>query len=298
MSISLKFLRPLFIAAIATVAVAAVAVLGTLLLRAEPSDRVLLSEISHIHGIAVDRRDPSRLFVATHSGLFLASPDGYAVPVSDRRDDYMGFSPHPTDGNVLFASGHPTAGGNMGVIASRDGGLTWEAISAGAEGPVDFHAMDVSRADPNVIYGLYGAVQVSRDSGKTWTVAGAPNADVFDLAASALDRDLVYAATRVGLMVSRDGAVNWESTGPENQPATMVQVGDDGSVYAFVFGSGLLKAPASALGWRSVNASFGERVILHLAIDQTEPGRLFAVTDDGRIIASTDGGETWKNYAN
>lgn len=296
MSISMKLLRPFLLAAIATVAIVAVAIIGTILLRAEPVGAVSLSQISHIHGIAVDRRDPSRLFLATHNGLYLASPEGYAQPVSETRDDYMGFTPHPTDGDILFASGHPVAGGNMGFIISHDGGVTWESVSSGAGGPVDFHAMDVSRADPDVIYGLYGAIQVSRDGGVTWEVAGAPAADTFDLAASALDPNFVYAATRNGLMVSRDGARSWEPTGPTNQPATMVQVGPDGTVFAYVYGSGLLKAPGSALNWRSVNSEFGERVILHLAIDQSDPQRLFAVTDDGRISASIDGGETWSSY--
>lgn len=297
MSLSIKFVRPLLLAVIAAACFIAVALLGTALLRAQPSDAVSLSEVSHIHGIAVDRVDPSRLFLATHTGLYLASPDGYARPVSDTRDDYMGFTPHPTDADILFASGHPAAGGNLGFIVSRDGGVTWESVSSGAGGPVDFHAMDVSPANPDVLYGLYGAIQVSRDGGKTWAVAGAPPADVFDLAASALDPDLVYAATRNGLMVSRDGAKSWQSTGPENQPATMVQVGPDGSVFAYIYGYGLVKAPGSALNWRLVNGEFGERVLLHMAIDRADPERMFAIADDGRIIASTDGGETWGHYA-
>src|SRR3546814_17211897 len=108
---------------------------------------------------------------------------------------------------TLFRS-HPAGGGNLGFIASEDGGQTWEQVAEGANGPVDFHAMDVSAADPSVIYGLYGDVQVSHDGGKTWEIAGAPQADVFDLAASATNPDIVYAAARNGLMVSGDGAGN------------------------------------------------------------------------------------------
>jgi photosystem II stability/assembly factor-like uncharacterized protein len=237
------------------------------------------------------------LFLATHTGLYLATSDGYARPVSETRVDFMGFTPHPTDAGILFASGHPAAGGNLGFIVSRDGGATWQSVSSGAGGPVDFHAMDVSSANPDVLYGLYGTIQISRDGGETWAVSGAPPADVFDLAASALDPDLVYAATRNGLMVSRDGAKSWQPTGPENQPATMVQVGPDGSVFAFIYGYGLVKAPGSALNWHLVNGGFGERALLHMAIDPTNPERMFAVADDGRIIASTDGGETWGDHA-
>ena len=124
-------------------------------------------------------------------------------------------------------------------------------------------------------------------------MAGAPPADVFDLAASAIDRDVVYAATRGGLMVSRDAAKSWKPTGPAGQPATMVAVGPNGSVYGFVLGSGLLKAPGAALSWRTVNADFGERLLIHLAIDRANPDRMFAVTDEGRILTILDRGQSW-----
>jgi photosystem II stability/assembly factor-like uncharacterized protein len=276
------------------IAIVGVAFVAAMLLGADAAEeRIRISEITHVHGIAVDPRDPSRLFLATHDGVFLASLDGTAERVSDDRNDYMGFTPHPGDTNTLYASGHPAGGGNMGFIVSRDGGLTWQQISAGAGGPVDFHAMDVSAADPDVIYGLYGTIQVSRDGGQTWEIAGAPPGDVFDIAASAVTPDIVYAATRGGLMVSRDGARSWEATGPAGQPATMVQVAPNGSVYAFVYGTGLTKAPGVGLTWQPVSTGFGQGFLVHLAIDRSNPSRMFAVDNEGQVLASTDGGHNW-----
>lgn len=289
----MRLARPMLITAAAAAGAVAIAAAGTMLLRADAAERIRLSEVSHIHGIAVDPRDSSRLFLATHYGVFLATDDGMAERVSDNRNDYMGFTPHPADGDILYASGHPAGGGNMGFIVSRDGGATWQQLSPGAGGPVDFHAMDVSAADPQVIYGLYGAIQVSRDGGNSWEVAGRPPADVFDIAASAVDPDFVYAATRGGLMVSSDGARTWGPTGPAGLPATMVQVGPDGNVYAFVYGAGLMRSPGAALNWQPVATDFGERVFLHFAVDRADPERMFAVTDEGVVRASTDGGRSW-----
>src|SRR5262245_28780299 len=93
---------------------------------------VPLSEISHIHGIAVDATDPSRVYLATHHGLYLASSDGIATEVSATRNDYMGFTPHPNDPAVLYASGHPAEGGNLGVIVSEDGGKNWRRLADGS----------------------------------------------------------------------------------------------------------------------------------------------------------------------
>ena len=54
-------------------------VLATFSARAEP---LSLDQIEHIHGIAVDQKNPDRLFLATHQGLFAAGSDGLAVRVS------------------------------------------------------------------------------------------------------------------------------------------------------------------------------------------------------------------------
>ena len=194
----------------------------------------------------------------------------------------------------MYASGHPSGGGNLGVLVSRDGGQTWTQVATGAGGPVDFHAMDVSRADPNVIYGIYSGVQVSRDGGTTWIAAGSPPADVIDLAASAVSPDIVFAGSMSGIMISRDGGETWEPTGPQGQPAAMVHTAPDGPVYAFIVGTGLMRSPGAALDWRPVSNDLGERVLLHLAVDPADPDRMFAVTDESQVLASTDGGKTWQ----
>jgi photosystem II stability/assembly factor-like uncharacterized protein len=274
-------------------ALAAALVAGTSWWQSQAGKSVPLSDVSHIHGIAVDPTDPARLYLATHYGVYRTSSDGTAEQVSDNSNDFMGFTPHPSEADVFYASGHPAGGGNMGVIVSRDGARSWQELASGAGGPVDFHAMDVSAADPHVIYGLYGSVQVSRDSGKTWEATGSPQADVFDIAASAVDPDTVYAATRDGVMRSSDAGKTWSSGGAEGQPVSMVETAPDGSVYAFVIGSGLMKAPATALAWQPLANDFGQRVILHLAVDRGNPERMFAVTDKSGILTSTDGGRSW-----
>ena len=114
-----------------------------------------LAEDSHFHGLAVDPTDPSRLYLATHHGLYAVAPDGTAERLSPVQD-FMGFTPHPSEPSTLYASGHPAGGGNLGFIVSGDAGRTWTQLSPGVGGPVDFHQMDVSPADPKTIYGAHG----------------------------------------------------------------------------------------------------------------------------------------------
>ncbi|UEM21320.1 YCF48-related protein [Skermanella mucosa] len=264
--------------------------------QASAAETIPLSKVSHIHGIAVDRTDPRRLFLATHHGVFLTNPDGTATRVSDGRHDYMGFTPDPEDPRTFYASGHPVTGGNLGFLVSTDGARTWTQVSLGANGPVDFHAMDASPADPKVLYGLYGGIQASRNGGKTWEATGKPPADTFDLAASARDPDTVYAATREGVMISRDAGETWQAGSMVQRPATMVETTDDGTVYAFQAGAGLLKTTEPSLAWQRVNNGFGEAVLLHLAADPKNSERLFAVTEKSQVLASQDGGKTWSPF--
>ena len=163
-----------------------------------------LAKDTHFHGIAVDGADSARIYLATHHGLYVTGIDGKAQRISEIRD-YMGFTAHPTDATVLFASGHPAGGGNLGFVVSRDGGRSWTKLSNGVGGPVDFHQMDVSKADPRVIYGVYQFLQRSTDGGRTWEVVGAPPADIITLAGSSIDANTVYAATQNGLQRSTDG---------------------------------------------------------------------------------------------
>ncbi|MBA3446031.1 MAG: exo-alpha-sialidase [Pseudaminobacter sp.] len=250
-----------------------------------------LREHTHIHGLAVDRQDSEKLLIATHHGLFRSGPDGKAELISAVQD-FMGFTPDPSDPNSLYASGHPAGGGNLGFIASTDNGVTWDQISPGADDPVDFHQMTVSVANPKVVYGAYGALQVSRDAGKTWSIVGPLPEKLIDLAVSAKNADTLYAATEGGLSISRDGGQSWETV-IDGTPVSLVEVAADGSVYAFVLGRGLVRSAESEIDFKIISDAWDNRILLHLAVDSADKDRMFAATHQGDILASIDGGANW-----
>ncbi|MGH6663081.1 MAG: WD40/YVTN/BNR-like repeat-containing protein [Rhodospirillales bacterium] len=257
-----------------------------------------LARDTHFHGLAVDPGDPSRLYLATHHGLYVAGATGIARQVSESKDDFMGFTPHPTDPAILFASGHPAGGGNLGFIASRNGGRSWSKLSAGVGGPVDFHQMDVSKADPQVLYGVYGDLQKSKDGGHTWARVGQAPDGLIGLAASSRDPETLYAATRQGLLKSADGGRAWKAAYVLVRPATMVHVTGGGEVYAFVVGTGLIRASEEHLRWQVVSNGFGNKYILHFAAASGGTRQLYAVTIDPQtrdqaILVSYDHGIIW-----
>ncbi|GIK96289.1 MAG: hypothetical protein BroJett029_04980 [Alphaproteobacteria bacterium] len=285
----------LFSKAICAIATGFIASIPIAAASAEPRKLTDVLEATHVHGLAVDADDSNRLLIATHHGLFaLDLASGMAEPISETRDDFMGFTPHPTDSGVLYASGHPAAGGNLGIIVSKDGGRTWTSLSPGLNGPVDFHQMDVSRADPKIIYGAHGGLQVSRDGGTTWELVGPLPEGLIDFAASAASADTLYAATKTGLLVSRDGGRRWQES-ESGGPVAMVHVSAGGDIHAFSLKSGLLTAREETTQWRSVGAGPIDAIILHLAVDPADSLRLYAATYQGDLLASEDGGESWRS---
>ncbi len=285
-----KLRRKLSAAGAALLAIAA----ATFAIRTDAAETVAVSDLTtqtHIHGLAVDRQDPSRLLIATHHGLFRTGADGKAERVSPVQD-FMGFTPHPSDPNRLYASGHPAQGGNLGFVASEDGGRTWSQVSPGANGPVDFHQMTVSPANPQTIYGTHRGLQVSRDAGKTWAIIGPGPEGLIDLAASAKNPDTLYAATQSGLLVSMDAGKSWKPL-VQGTAVSLVEVTPEGTLYAFLLGRGLVKAGEPPVGLETLSNSFGDGYLLHLAADPANPKRVFAVTNAGKLLGSADQGRTW-----
>lgn len=247
---------------------------------------------THIHGLAFDRTDPNRLFIATHHGLFAATGDGKVTEVSETRDDFMGFNAHPRDAATLYASGHPSTGGNLGFIRSDDAGRTWKQISPGADGPVDFHQLASGAGDPAILYGVFKGLQVSRDGGATWSIVGKTPEGLIDLAVSMSDPARIYAATETGLLVSRDGGLAWESL-ISAAPVTSIEATADGTLNAFVYGSGLQRANELTPDFKQVG-SYEKQFLLYVTTDPASPKHMAAVTNAGAIVVSTDAGSSWQ----
>lgn len=266
---------------------------GTGLARAET---VPIDRIPHIHDLAVDPTDTSRLYIATHNGLFRAAPDGTATRIGGATHDFMSFVASPGNFDRFYASGHPAGGGNLGILVSGDRGATWQRAASGVGGPVDFHAMAVSGVAPDLVYGMFKGLQVSRDGGQSWRMVGALPERTFSLAASARDADTVYAAAMGGLFVSRDGGGSWNPAFMQRRPATVVRVSQQGRIYAFVYGVGLVVGEEPGTRWEVRSSDFGDRYPLSLAIDPDDPERIHVVADTGAIVTSKDGGRSWVSY--
>lgn len=286
------------------IVVVAVVMLGALLLLRQKNTSANpltpVTPITHGHGLAVDRADANKLYVATHHGLMVLLNEKDLYRVGRGIDDYMGFSLHPTEPNVLFSSGHPSFGGNIGVQRSNDGGVTWEKLSNGVNGPVDFHAMAVSPVNSDIIYGWYrGNLQKSADGGKNWEII---NRDILavQLAADSQDEQTLYAATPDGrgVLASRNGGADWSALSPalEGGPVSAIAVHPADAKQLLVFSEalgGLGKSIDGGDGWKKIQEPFAGETILHMAFQPQNPAIVYALTHKNSVYKSTDTGEIW-----
>lgn len=252
-------------------------------------------QFDHAHGMAVDG---SKVYIATHDGLYLLEGDTALFRVGANRDDMMGFTAHPTEPNVFFSSGHRARGGNIGLERSTDGGMTWEVVSPGSDGPADFHAMTISAADPNAVYGFFaGRLQRSADGGRSWEYAKG-NIRPISLSSDPERKDVVYAATESGVQVSTDRGDTWESLSLqlEGGAVSVFTVHPADSRYALAFAErlgGLGRSSDGGATWQSIPESFGGGLVLYLAFSKADPGVVYALTGSNAIYKSADRGLSW-----
>lgn len=257
----------------------------------------------HAHAIGLHPEDPSLVYVGAHNGLYLLKSDE-AERLGDREDDFMGFVPHPANPDVFFASGHDAkTGANLGLIASEDGGQTWQQRSEGVNGPVDFHFLVVSPTDPMRLYGLYEAVpswQMSTDGGYTWTEMplGSLPLPIF-FAADPLDADSVWAATIGGIYRSDNRGETWEeiSLGTLNdEPAFAIALHPDGfdaGIAIYQETGGLSVSTDGGATWETSGRLIENDSVLHIVWSRSDTDVLYAMTRSGAIYRSRDAGTSW-----
>lgn len=252
-------------------------------------------QIDHVHGFAVDISDDERLLIATHHGL-IQFKDNKLSKIGTVTDDLMGFTPHPTDSSIYFSSGHPTRGRNLGFQKSIDGGLTWQKVSDGINGPVDFHSMTVSSVNSDLVYGHFGSMQHSKDGGRTWQLAKG-SIQPYSLSTDPKREGIVYAATANGIQVSENNGDTWKSYSKElENGAVSVFALDPESRYALAFSQalgGMGKTSDAGATWTKINESFGNHPVMFIAYSKTQTGLLYVLTQSNTIYKSTDEGSTW-----
>lgn len=239
--------------------------------------------IGHVHGAAIDPASGD-VFVAGHHGLWrVPAGGGGATPVGTATHDFMGLT--LADRDRLFASGHPEPGtglpGNLGLIESDDGGVTWRPVSL--VGEADFHAMDAAGQVVAGYDSVTGRLMVSADLGRTWTARNLP-APIISVAVHPEGGAAMVASTPDAIL-RWDVSDGWVEAEPRpallawGTPARLMRVGADGAV-AF--------SPDGGTTWQPT----GLTPVYPAAVAATD-ALIVIVDPEGSVVASRDDGATW-----
>jgi hypothetical protein len=208
----------------------------------------------HVHGLGIDPDDRSILYIATHGDFYQSINDAAPVKVDEKRADYMAFNAPPKPGYPLYSSGHPSTGGNTGLIKSIDGGKTWQLVSKVLEPPVDFHAMAVSKSDPNMILGFDSGARglfKTTDGGKNWETLQHPEY-ISALAISPDDSNTILAGTTNGIYKTTDGGKNWNHLSYKGLSVFALAFDDEETLFASVKTLGMVKSADFGESWENL----------------------------------------------
>ncbi|MEU8850093.1 F510_1955 family glycosylhydrolase [Streptomyces sp. NPDC048564] len=236
--------------------------------------------VSHIHGLGLDPAD-QRLYVATHEGVYAPDAKGEPKLVGDSKDDFMGFTVAGEE--TFYASGHPTTGGNKGLIKSSDAGKTWKSLSLSGES--DFHALDFAHG---TVYGYdstNGLVRTTKD-GVFWKEGA--RLEALDIAVSPADPGVVLATTADGVARSSDGGKTF-AQGKEPVMAYLSWTAKD-AVYGIDTSGSLNRSTDGGSTWKNVSTVPGGQP---QALTAVGADHVLAATQSG-VFESKDGGKTFK----
>ncbi|MDF0679797.1 MAG: hypothetical protein P0116_02405 [Candidatus Nitrosocosmicus sp.] len=328
-----KSKRIALVATIALVAAISIGLIGFMTTSASQNNDSVSQNLTgnwmDVHGVGIyssDKADNNdALYLATHIGLFqkdvsnnTSNSSGW-TEVGNDKSDFMGFTINPAIQGVMYSSGHPPTGGNLGFRISEDNGETWQKVSdVTTPSPIDFHTMTVGN-NPEIIYAASGRgdnIFISTDEGKNWTIASPPGGQqVITLAANQSNPDNVYAGTTNGLFSSIDQGKNWQKINDElmsgnETMVTGIGIAPDGkTAYAFVApnqpggtGNGyIIKSTDGAKLWTKTDGqipgaqfvskfAFDNKGVVYTALiqDSTETGVASSA------YSSNDDGKTWK----
>jgi len=279
----------------------------------------LLGDWHDVHGVGLfntgDNSNDGSIYLATHTGLYSKNQNSSWVKVGSDRSDLMGFLINPAKEGIMYSSGHPVNGGNLGFRMSTDSGKTWQMISSVTDTPIDFHAMSISPVNDDILYGSPGggnALFVTQDQGKIWSSITSIPFQIISIAADPVDSNGVYIGTASGLFYSNDQGNNWKKIESEligDSVVTGMGFNQDNELFAYIIpkmedsnnqNGYIIKSDNSVNNWSKTDGqipyvkaawkfAFGQNGEIYTIVNQQTSQKEIASS----VYKSTDDGNTW-----
>lgn len=262
-----------------------------------------------VRSLAIDPRDPDRIFLGTSAGnLYLSTDKGaswsrFARPGNSAEMVLDHIVIDPADPRNIFVAAWnaqlPNSDGEL--YRSKDGGKSWEIVP-------DLHgkslrALSIAASDSRVlVVGALDGIYRSRNGGHDWERISPENhAEIKNVESVAIDPvnpDVIYAGTWHLPWKTEDGGKTWHSI--------KKGVIDDSDVFSIVIDpsqpanlfvsacSGIYRSESAGETFRKIQGiPYSARRTRMLQMDPTDHNVVYAGTTEG-LWKTTDAGATWK----
>ena len=305
----------------------------------------LLGDWSDIHGVGLfntadgthkdkdgyDNNDS--LYLATNNGLYSKHQNSTWVQVGNDKSDITGFVTNPKKDGVMYSSGYPPTGGNLGFRMSNDSGNTWKTISPvtgkssiktvsllSGINPIAFNSIAISPVNTKILYGSSedgDILYMTNDEGKTWSAKTTipSKIKIKSIAAHPSDPHNVFIGTNSGIFYSTDKENNWTKVKSElmrESPITGLGFNRNNELFAYVMqntaedGSDnnlkgyIIKSDEAFKNWTKTNGQIPDvKAAWKFALGQN--GEMYTIVSQqtpqndfaSSVYKSIDDGNTW-----
>ena len=262
-----------------------------------------------VRSLAIDPKDPDRIFLGTSAGnLYLSTDKGaswsrFARPGNSAEMVLDHIVIDPIDPRNIFVAAWnaqlPSSDGEL--YRSKDGGKSWEIVP-------DLHgkslrALSIAASDPKIlVVGALDGIYRSRNGGHDWERISPENhAEIKNVESVAIDPvnpDVIYAGTWHLPWKTEDGGKTWHNI--------KKGVIDDSDVFSIVIDpsqpanlfisacSGIYRSESAGEMFRKIQGiPYSARRTRMLQMDPTDHNVVYAGTTEG-LWKTTDAGVTWK----